>query len=119
MYETDKMAMNARLNWAENMLLSHEHARSKSQLAVVACIEPDVKNGEKDGFIRSLTFDQLYLEVAQLASALKKLGVGPGDRVAALIPNNAGARPSERVARLANADCRKQRQLPRYSLPPR
>jgi acetoacetyl-CoA synthetase len=90
MYETDKMAKNARLNWAENMLLSHEHARSKSQLAVVACIEPDVKNGEKDGFIRSLTFDELYLEVAQLASALKKLGVKSGDRVAALIPNNAG-----------------------------
>ena len=98
MHDTGKMARHAHLNWAENMLLSHKHARSKTQLAVVSCIEPSPSLGEKasrqqrldSGFIRKLTFDELYLEVARAASGLRKLGVGPGDKVAALTPNNAG-----------------------------
>ena len=94
MYEVGKMARNARLNWAENMLLSHIHARSKKQLAVIACVEPGryatKKQRLESSHIRSLTFDELYLEVAKAANGLKKLGVGPGDRVAALTPNNAG-----------------------------
>lgn len=99
MYETGKMARHAHLNWAENMLLAHKHARSKTQLAVVSCIEPSPSLGEKasrqqrldSGFIRKLTFAELYLEVARAASGLRKLGVGPGDKVAALTPNNAEA----------------------------
>lgn len=90
MYDTDKTMMNLRLNWAENMLLSHEMARSKTQIAVTALIEPSPGGDLDTTFIRDLTYDQLYLEVEKAASALRKLGVTSGDRVAALSPNNAG-----------------------------
>jgi len=83
------------MNWAENMLLGHPFARSKTQLAIINVIEPDTTAQTQDSlastFLRSHTFDELYLEVAQAASGLKKLGVGHGDRVAAFTPNNAEA----------------------------
>ncbi|KAK9899512.1 acetoacetyl-CoA synthase [Cystobasidium minutum MCA 4210] len=92
MHETSNMARNARLNWAENALLSHSSARSKTKLAIIGCKEPHPQASPdqriESGFLRSLTYDQLYTEVAQAASALRKLGVKPGDRVAALTPNN-------------------------------
>ncbi len=77
------------------MLLGHPFARSKTQLAIINVIEPDTTAQTQDSlastFLRSHTFDELYLEVAQAASGLKKLGVGHGDRVAAFTPNNAEA----------------------------
>ena len=95
MYDTHLMAQKARLNWAENMLLSHKHARSKTQLAVVSCVEPSAYGTKQErlstALMRKLTFDELYIEVAQAASSLRKMGVKPGDRVAALTPNNAEA----------------------------
>ena len=95
MYDTHLMAKNARLNWAENMLLSHKYARSKSQLAIISCVEPSAHSTKQErlssALMRKLTFDELYIEVAQAASALRKMGVKPGDRVAALTPNNAEA----------------------------
>lgn len=95
MYDTHLMATRARLNWAENILLSHKYARSKTQPAVVSCVEPSAYSTKEErlstSLMRKLTFEELYIEVAQASSALKKLGVGPGDRVAALTPNNAEA----------------------------
>lgn len=94
MHEASNMARNAKVNWAENALLSHKSARSTTKLAIVGCKEPHPQASPsqrmESSFLRSLTYDQLYTEVAQAAAGLKKLGVKAGDRVAALIPNNPG-----------------------------
>ncbi len=77
------------------MLLSHTFARSKTQLALINLIEPDPALPKSDRiastFLRSFTWDELYIEVANLARGLKKLGVVVGDRVVAMTPNNAEA----------------------------
>jgi len=95
MHEASNMARNAHVNWAENALLSHRSARSTTKLAIVGCKEPHPQASPnqrmESSFLRSLTYAQLYTEVAQAAAALKKLGVKAGDRVAALTPNNPGA----------------------------
>lgn len=95
MWEVKNMAKNARLNYAENMLLAHKSARSKTKKAIICAVEPAVGPPAQDrlasAHIRDLTYDQLYIEVAQAASALKKLGLKQGDRVAGLTPNNAGS----------------------------
>ena len=64
----------ARLNFAEN-LLRHRGP----QTAVVSFLE--------DGSRRTLSRDALRTQVAAVASALRRLGVGPGDRVAGFLPN--------------------------------
>ncbi|KGE03938.1 acetoacetate--CoA ligase [Pseudohaliea rubra] len=76
----------ARLNFAEN-LLRHRGP----QAAIVALLE----NGER----RVLSRDELYREVAALAAALRRAGVGPGDRVAGFLPNV----PEALIAMLAAA----------------
>ncbi len=95
MTETKRFLGRAKMNWAENMLLGHPFVRSRTQLALVNVIEPAAtasKEGKLDStFLRSHTFDELYLEVAQVASGLRKLGVREGDRVAAFTPNNSEA----------------------------
>ncbi len=64
----------ARLNFAENLL-----RRRDQHLAIIFASER--------GDYRTLTFTQLYLEVARIASYLRKLGVKTGDRVAGFMPN--------------------------------
>lgn len=64
----------ARLNFAEN-LLRHRGP----QVAVISRLE----NGQRT----TLSRDALYLQVASLAHALTAMGVVPGDRVAAFLPN--------------------------------
>jgi acetoacetyl-CoA synthetase len=64
----------ARLNFAENLLRHRD-----DQLAMIAWSE--------DGRRRTLTYAELHDRVAQLAAALKADGVGPGDRVAAVMPH--------------------------------
>ena len=54
----------------------------------MSCVEPAGPT-IKTALVRSLTYDQLYLEVAQAAGSLRDEGVGLGDRVAALVSNNA------------------------------
>lgn len=87
---------NARVNWAENMLMSHRWARSKKRTAVIACNEPDpTQVTDKDplagSFTLSLTWEELYQKTAQAAATLRKMGLQPGDKVAAFVANNAEA----------------------------
>jgi acetoacetyl-CoA synthetase len=64
----------AALNFAENLL----HRRD-SKTAIVAILE----NGSR----RTMSYDELYIEVAKVAAALKNCGVTKGDRVAGVLPN--------------------------------
>lgn len=65
---------DARLNYARNLLRRHDDT-----LAII-------HRGER-GRRRTLTWRQLAEEVARLAAAMRRAGVGVGDRVAALLPN--------------------------------
>ena len=64
----------ARLNFAENLLRYRD-----DRLALVFRGEDQVR--------RTLTYAQLYDEVARVAKALKQAGVAVGDRVAGFVPN--------------------------------
>ena len=64
----------ARLNFAANLLRYRD-----DRIALVSLRE----NGER----REISYANLYLRVAKLASGLRAQGVVPGDRVAAFIPN--------------------------------
>jgi len=66
----------ARLNFAEN-LLAERHGAARE--AIVAWNE--------EGRARSLEWGELRREVGLFAAALRSVGVGPGDRVAAFMPN--------------------------------
>ena len=63
-----------RLNFAENLL----HIRSD---------KPAIHFKGEDNPVRTLSYNQLYNTVEKLASALRKMGVQKGDRVAGLMPN--------------------------------
>ena len=77
---------HARLNYAENLL-----RRRDSDDAIVFWGEDHVK--------QRFSHAALYREVAHLAAALKEMGVQPGDRVAAYMPNM----PQTVIAMLATA----------------
>lgn len=80
-----KWFSGACLNFAENLL----RYRDERTALVFRC--------EHDGKRISLTYRELYVQVAALADALKKSGVKIGDRVAAFMPN----RPETIIAMLA------------------
>ena len=65
---------DAKINFAENLLRRRDDAD-----AIVFWGENKVK--------RRLSFSQLYDEVSRVAQAFRAEGVGPGDRVAAFMPN--------------------------------
>jgi acetoacetyl-CoA synthetase len=65
---------DARLNFAENLLRYRDDSK-----ALVFQSETGLSN--------SLSYRQLYTRVAGLASALRAIGIEPGDRVAAYMPN--------------------------------
>ena len=65
---------DASFNFAENLLRYRN-----DQEALVFESETGIKS--------SLTYKQLYQQVAGVASALRELGIEPGDRVAAYMPN--------------------------------
>jgi acetoacetyl-CoA synthetase len=64
----------ARFNYAENLL-----RRDDDTAALVFRNERGIR--------REFSFRQLRAEVARVAAGLRDLGVGPGDRVAAFVPN--------------------------------
>ena len=66
---------NISLNFAENLLKERS-----DHLAIISKSE----NSE----IIKITYNELYLKVAKLANSLKKLGIKPGDRIAAILPNS-------------------------------
>ncbi len=66
----------AELNFAEHLL-----RRRDEHVAIINVHE----NGQRS----TLTYQQLYQQVAQCAAGLKALGVNCGDRVVALMPNTA------------------------------
>lgn len=80
--------LNITLNWAENQLLAHKHARSTTRTALITCIE---RTANSSGHIERITFAQLYDRVRDASNALRKLGVKEGDRICAFSPNNAEA----------------------------
>ena len=64
----------ARLNFAENLL------RNRSdKIALISRLETGAR--------KTLTYAQLYRQVAQCAAALRQMGVASGDRVAGFMPN--------------------------------
>ena len=77
---------NTRLNFAQNLL-----RRQDTALALVFQAE--------DKVTRSLSFAELYAQVARLADGLKQAGVVPGDRVCGFMPNM----PETVAAMLASA----------------
>ncbi len=79
------------LNFADNCVDRNLDAGRADQLAVIA--EGD------DGAVRTLTYAELAREVGRLANALRKLGVGHGDRVGIFLSMS----PETAVALLAVA----------------
>lgn len=65
----------ARLNWAAHLLRD----RDPDTVAIVAASE--------DGATRELTWGELETLAGQIAAGLRRLGIGPGDRVVAYLPN--------------------------------
>jgi len=69
-----KWFTGAKLNFAENLLRYRD-----DHLAFIF-------ESERKGPIE-MSYKELYLEVASTAESLRKLGIGPGDRVAGYMPN--------------------------------
>jgi acetoacetyl-CoA synthetase len=76
----------AALNYAENALARNDD-------------EPALIFAREDGLERQLTFRELRTQVGAMAAGLRRIGVKPGDRVAALLPNA----PEAVIAFLATA----------------
>jgi acetoacetyl-CoA synthetase len=81
-----KFFVNSRLNFAENLL---QFRNDKPAL---------IFRGE-DSVRRTLTYNQLYDEVAKTAASLKAMGITKGDRVVGFMPNM----PESIIAMLAAA----------------
>jgi acetoacetyl-CoA synthetase len=81
----------ARLNWAEHALRYEKHGLAGHDPALVAVAE--------DGRRRETSWADLRGQVGALAASLREMGVRPGDRVAAFLPNI----PETVVAVLATA----------------
>jgi acetoacetyl-CoA synthetase len=64
----------ARLNFAENLL-----RRRDAHPALIGYLETGAR--------RELSYAELYRQVAGFAAALRHMGIGPGDRVAGMLPN--------------------------------
>jgi len=71
-----KWFTGARLNFAEN-LLRHRDER----IAIAFCGEDEAAG------IREISYRELYAQVARVAAGLREIGVQPGERVAACLPN--------------------------------
>ncbi len=74
----------ARLNYAEHLLRfgSSTIGAEDSRPAILFCAEPDIPGGHK-----ILTRAELVDRVSRVATAMRRLGVQQGDRVAGYLPN--------------------------------
>ncbi|KAG6919424.1 hypothetical protein DXG01_006307 [Tephrocybe rancida] len=72
---------DAKLNWSENML----HYRSETKLALIQTTEPTADTPVPE--LRKCTYRELYNLTMDLASALLRNGLEPGDRVASYSSN--------------------------------
>ncbi len=72
------------INYAEHLLRFGQDGTglSEDRPAVIYCAEPGVLGNRQ-----VLNRKELLIRVSQMASALKRLGVQPGDRVAGYLPN--------------------------------
>jgi acetoacetyl-CoA synthetase len=70
---------DARLNFAENLLRHAQEPELADQAAIL--------NIDEDNSLMTVTWKQLERQVASLATHLDRLGVAPGDVVAAVLPN--------------------------------
>jgi acetyl-CoA synthetase len=70
--------LGGRLNAAANCLDRHVHGNRRNQAALIWIGE--------DGEEHTYTYARLYREVNRFANALKRLGVGKGDRVVVYMP---------------------------------
>ncbi len=70
---------DARLNFAENLLRHAKNPKLADEAAII--------NIDEDNSVRSITWRQLETQAANLARHLDRLGVVPGDVVAAVLPN--------------------------------
>src|ERR1051325_65118 len=73
-----KWFVGGKLNLSFNCVDRHAKGARRDKIAILFEGEP--------GDVRSLTYGELYDEVNRLASTLKNLGVGKGDRVAVYMP---------------------------------
>ncbi len=83
------------LNYARQVLRHADAAHAAGHPAIVWADEPLLAAGR----VRALSWPALAAQVGALAASLRRLGLGPGDRVVALLPN----RPEAVVAFLATA----------------
>ncbi|MGO1536690.1 MAG: AMP-binding protein, partial [Yaniella sp.] len=74
---------NAQLNYAENILERTRDTVDQNEAAVLTI--------DEDNTIESMSWNQLRTRVHGLAEQLHELGVKPGERVAAVLPNVAEA----------------------------
>ncbi|SGY77296.1 BQ5605_C005g03598 [Microbotryum silenes-dioicae] len=84
--------IQAKMNYAENTLMAHSNARSKTAKAIISVAEPSVPSSSpkylESTHLRTMTYEELYQEVRKLAHSLKAMGVVAGDRVVAFSPSN-------------------------------
>src|ERR1044071_1131087 len=73
-----KWFLGGKLNLSYNCVDRHAKGARRDKIAILFEGEP--------GDVRTLTYGELYYEVNRLASTLKSLGVGKGDRVAVYMP---------------------------------
>ncbi|MCU7845649.1 MAG: acetoacetate--CoA ligase [Candidatus Thiodiazotropha sp. (ex Monitilora ramsayi)] len=64
----------ARLNFAQNLLRYRDD-------------HPAILFQGEDGEVVRLTYETLFLQTSRMAAAFARQGIGPGDRVAAIVPN--------------------------------
>ncbi|KAM0748426.1 acetyl-CoA synthetase-like protein [Meredithblackwellia eburnea MCA 4105] len=90
MSEPQNWFPGSQINVAENLLLAHPNALSKTAHAVISTVEPDPTsaNPTEPVEIGRLTYFHLYHEVRKAVHALKKLGVKPGDSVVTFAASN-------------------------------
>lgn len=74
---------DTKLNFAENLLKACKQENADKKLALIACGEPGFNQGQD----KTLSYQQLYLQVAKVAHSFKAMGLSSGDRVAAFMPN--------------------------------